>query len=1123
MPKKTRECVICKKVEANSKKSYIIINSAESENKLRMGYWNRFGTDISAESLINSHAHKACYIKITRKLPPIKIQQQRVLKHSPLAKNGQNDVSLSKPVENPNAEEDTLEKEVTEINQSSTVLNNCDENVPDICSNEFSEIMYGSTTNGSSIAMCRKKVKGEIVAMSDIKITYENILSRRKEPYSPAILLGNAIRARLELKFGDYIFFYRRSNITSSFVRGEEAMRSYIVDRLINKTIKIDEPLTTMTFLKLSDADHYVPGERPNTKKKNLLNTHSRDLSKNLNSIDRLMRDAVIVAEQRNITLSSVFSHEFTIAPLSLCDLRDNNIMYQQNKSSIIDYIKSQFSTSFSSSPPSIHETQALIIDGRSILQIKPVGKRVTVRQYANQLLKMIIVYNFNSFNRIDVVFDSPSYDLKCDDVFDSDYHQLVMNNEAIIASRIRECWSASTSIQALPDGKVLVIAGPDESSVTLKKYCDPINDYLLVSNHAEAATRLFIHAQAISYENIKSIVCQSYDTDVIILGIAHALSLDVNNFFIKSFNTKGKFYTYINIREIALAIKKKFLIDPIILLVIHALSVDGISCAERLLLDCYSYTNTASSLDDLRATVASSSFKQNRASFVAPTLPPTSDAFYFHCQRAARQIQIWSQVYQSDMTIQTVENSEGYEIRQNDVQLKWLSLSCFPTDDRLSNSISTSRPLSQPVTSTPQKLKFTTITSRRAMTQENATTYEDISIVSFSPFQKPIIINVPVFIYLLIIIYKIYLFSLKFNNNNKYHIQFFSKKLKKKKYSKDIQKNLLSYHYSTLITIILFIFGIYTIITNKLIQRIFKRIHSILSKQIKIIIKYLSITISTPVSILILLFLNIIINFCLNIKFKFSNLLINPLLILYIIIICLCCYGFYKYFLSSIKFNINFTGNIYLNDISKLNETEIYCLFYPRTINDIEYLISKARSQNKTISIRGQAHTMGGQTLPSKKTKQINYVCDLKYMHYIEYDEFTKEVLVEAGATWTHVINKLNLYGRSPVVMQSYCTFSVAGTISVNAHGITSDHAMVESVISIEYIDMNGKIDECSREKESELFSLIIGGYGLFGIITRLRLKTVSNVKTSLEYIRLQVNFIEYIYECLFTIIIHL
>ncbi|CAM4934339.1 unnamed protein product [Rotaria socialis] len=39
--------------------------------------------------------------------------------------------------------------------------------------------------------------KGEIVAMGDIKITYENILRRRKESYSSVMLLGSAIRARL--------------------------------------------------------------------------------------------------------------------------------------------------------------------------------------------------------------------------------------------------------------------------------------------------------------------------------------------------------------------------------------------------------------------------------------------------------------------------------------------------------------------------------------------------------------------------------------------------------------------------------------------------------------------------------------------------------------------------------------------------------------------------------------------------------------------------------------------------------------------------------------------------------------------------------------------------------------
>jgi FAD/FMN-containing dehydrogenase len=218
--------------------------------------------------------------------------------------------------------------------------------------------------------------------------------------------------------------------------------------------------------------------------------------------------------------------------------------------------------------------------------------------------------------------------------------------------------------------------------------------------------------------------------------------------------------------------------------------------------------------------------------------------------------------------------------------------------------------------------------------------------------------------------------------------------------------------------------------------------------------------------------------------------------------------YQVYQWFWPTSKFDLNFTGDICLNDVSRLNETRVFSLFYPRTINDIEYLISKAKSQGKTISIRGQAHTMGGQTLPSRRRNTKNYVCDLKYMNRVEYDKSTREVLVEAGATWTHVIKKLNSYGRSPVIMQSYSTFSTAGTISVNAHGITSDDAMYESVISIEYIDMNGKKGECSREKESELFSLMIGGYGLFGIMTRLRLKTVANVKTSLEYIRLQVSF---------------
>ncbi|CAF3952846.1 unnamed protein product [Rotaria sp. Silwood1] len=382
------------------------------------------------------------------------------------------------------------------------------------------------------------------------------------------------------------------NNITSSFVRGQEAMSMYIKDRLINKTVNVEEPLKAMYLLKLSDADSYTPEQQLHSKKKHLLHHHSKDLTKMFNSIDRLIRNTLIIAEQRNLSLSSIFSYEFAPAPLSLCDLHNYEIMNQQQKSSVIDYIKSQFPKSFSSLCPSIVGKQALIIDGGSILQIKPVGKKITLRQYANQLLKMIIIYNFHRYNRIDVVFDShkskieksfiprhagkkvlPVFDIKCDDILDSDYQQLINNNRATVAARVRECWCTNASIETLPEGKILVIAGPDDSSVTLKKSHDPTEDYLLVSNHTEADTRLFLHAQAISYENIRSITIQATDTDIIILAIAHILYLDVDNVYIKSFNTKAKFDAFINIREIALTIREKFCFDPCLLIVIHALS----------------------------------------------------------------------------------------------------------------------------------------------------------------------------------------------------------------------------------------------------------------------------------------------------------------------------------------------------------------------------------------------------------------------------------------------------------------------------------------------------------------------------------------------------------------------
>ncbi len=140
----------------------------------------------------------------------------------------------------------------------------------------------------------------------------------------------------------------------------------------------------------MSDADTYVPGQQEKSRKRSLLALKSKDLTKTFNSVDNLIRNVLIIGEQRNLPLSCIFSHEFTSAPLSLCDSHNSMLMNQQKKSSAIEFIKCEFPAWFSLSSPSSLGTQSLVIDGGSILEIKPAGRAITVRQYAHQLLKMV-------------------------------------------------------------------------------------------------------------------------------------------------------------------------------------------------------------------------------------------------------------------------------------------------------------------------------------------------------------------------------------------------------------------------------------------------------------------------------------------------------------------------------------------------------------------------------------------------------------------------------------------------------------------------------------------------------------------------------------------------------------
>eukprot|EP00761_Pharyngomonas_kirbyi_P001944 gb/GECH01001948.1/.p1 GENE.gb/GECH01001948.1/~~gb/GECH01001948.1/.p1 ORF type:complete len:1428 (+),score=196.76 gb/GECH01001948.1/:1-4284(+) len=199
--------------------------------------------------------------------------------------------------------------------------------------------------------------------------------------------------------------------------------------------------------------------------------------------------------------------------------------------------------------------------------------------------------------------------------------------------------------------------------------------------------------------------------------------------------------------------------------------------------------------------------------------------------------------------------------------------------------------------------------------------------------------------------------------------------------------------------------------------------------------------------------------------------------------------------------------GKITVDDVSRLSSATVSRIFQVRNVGDIQKVLQLARREQVSVSVQGECHSMGGHTIAPE-----GYIISMKhYKKVIKYNEEDQLVTVEPGATWNDLILYLNQYGMSPMTMQSYSSFSIGGTLSVNAHGITNDEGMHASVENLDVILWDGRHVSCSRKENSELFSLVLGGYGLFGIISAATLRVVANTQLRMDMIRLsRRNFVE-------------
>lgn len=189
------------------------------------------------------------------------------------------------------------------------------------------------------------------------------------------------------------------------------------------------------------------------------------------------------------------------------------------------------------------------------------------------------------------------------------------------------------------------------------------------------------------------------------------------------------------------------------------------------------------------------------------------------------------------------------------------------------------------------------------------------------------------------------------------------------------------------------------------------------------------------------------------------------------------------------------------VNDVqSQLNATRVNRIVQPTTIDDIQFALSAARREGRAVSVAGGRHSMGGQQFGRDTVlldmKRFNRVLGLdKEQGFIE---------VEAGIEWPQLIDHLQREQTDqprPWAIRDKQTgvdsVSLGGSLSANIHGRgLSFPPLIGDVDSFVLLDAKGRLHCCSRRENAELFSLAIGGYGLFGIITQVKLRLVPRTK---------------------------
>jgi len=193
--------------------------------------------------------------------------------------------------------------------------------------------------------------------------------------------------------------------------------------------------------------------------------------------------------------------------------------------------------------------------------------------------------------------------------------------------------------------------------------------------------------------------------------------------------------------------------------------------------------------------------------------------------------------------------------------------------------------------------------------------------------------------------------------------------------------------------------------------------------------------------------------------------------------------------------------GGTLVNDIhSQLNPTMVDDVATVESLEEVQTVVREAGRRELPVCIAGGRHAMGAQQFATDAvlvdTTRLNRV--------LNFDRQTGRIEVESGIQWPKLmghLHKVQEGGQSQWGIAQKQTgadrLSMGGALAANIHGRgLAMKPIIADVESFTLVDADGNLRACNRRENSELFRLVIGGYGLFGIVYSVTLRLVRRQK---------------------------